>query len=163
MDIEGEYRIPAAREAVWRALNDPQVLSRCIPGCECLESRSPSEFDARVAARIGPVKARFATRIELSDIDPPASYTISGEGQGGAAGFGRGSADVTLEEAGDGATVLRYQARLEVGGKLAQVGSRLLVGTTRKLAGEFFGRLSGLLGGVEEAAAGEGEEQCASS
>ena len=123
----------------------PGGLGGCGRGWGWGESRSTGELDARVQAKIGPVRARFATRIALTDLDPPARYTISGEGQGGPAGFGRGSADVSLEA--DGAeTVLRYQARLEVGGKLAQIGSRLLVGTTRKLAGAVFGRLAERLG-----------------
>jgi len=134
--ITGEYRIAAPREAVWAALNDPEVLKACIPGCEELTKLSDTEIDARVAAALGPVRATFATRIQLSDINPPESYTISGEGKA-AAGFGKGSAQVSLTE--DGAvTVLRYSADLRLGGKLAQVGSRLLEGATRQLADQFF-------------------------
>jgi carbon monoxide dehydrogenase subunit G len=134
--ITGEYRIAAPREAVWAALNDPEVLKACIPGCEELTKLSDTEIDARVAAALGPVRATFATRIQLSDINPPESYTISGEGKA-AAGFGKGSAQVNLTE--DGAmTVLRYSADLRLGGKLAQVGSRLLEGATRQLADQFF-------------------------
>lgn len=136
MAITGEYRIAAPREAVWAALNDPEVLKACIPGCEALTKLSDTEIDARVAAALGPVRATFATRIQLSDINPPESYTISGEGKA-AAGFGKGSAQVNLTE--DGAvTVLRYSADLRLGGKLAQVGSRLLEGATRQLADQFF-------------------------
>jgi carbon monoxide dehydrogenase subunit G len=134
--ITGEYRIAAPREAVWAALNDPEVLKACIPGCEELTKLSDTEIDARVAAALGPVRATFATRIQLSDMNPPESYTISGEGKA-AAGFGKGSAQVSLTE--DGAvTVLRYSADLRLGGKLAQVGSRLLEGATRQLADQFF-------------------------
>lgn len=136
MAIQGEYRIAAPREAVWAALNDPEVLKACIPGCEELTKVSDTEIDARVSAVLGPVRSTFATRIQLSDIQPPVSYTISGEGKA-AAGFGKGSAKVELTE--DGAvTVLRYSADLRLGGKLAQVGSRLLEGATRQLADQFF-------------------------
>ena len=136
MAIQGEYRIAAPREAVWAALNDPEVLKACIPGCEELNKLSDTEIDARVSAALGPVRSTFATRIQLSDIQPPVSYTISGEGKA-AAGFGKGSAKVDLTE--DGAvTVLRYSADLRLGGKLAQVGSRLLEGATRQLADQFF-------------------------
>lgn len=137
MDITGEHTIPADRQTVWEALNDPDVLRECMPGCEALDKVSDTEFNARVKAKIGPVKASFNTRIELQDLNPPQSYTISGEGQGGAAGFAKGSADVNLEDNGE-ETVLRYSARIQSGGRLAQVGSRLLAGTTRKLANEFF-------------------------
>lgn len=136
MAITGEYRIAAPREAVWAALNDPEVLKACIPGCEELQKLSDTEIDARVAAALGPVRSTFATRIQLSDIQPPVSYTISGEGKA-AAGFGKGSARVELAEDA-GVTVLRYSAELKLGGKLAQVGSRLLEGATRQLADQFF-------------------------
>ena len=140
MDISGEFRIPAERERVWAALNDPEVLRVCIPGCEALEKLSDEHFAAEVRAKIGPVNAKFASEIRLSNLSPPQSYTITGEGKGGAAGFGKGAADVTLEA--DGAeTVLRYQAELQVGGKLAQIGSRLVAGATRKMAKGFFSRL----------------------
>lgn len=134
--IQGEYRIAAARTAVWAALNDPEVLKACIPGCEELHKLSDTEIDARINAQLGPVRSVFATRIQLSDIQPPVSYTLSGEGKG-AAGFGKGSAQVNLAEDGD-ATVLRYTADMHLGGKLAQVGSRLLEPTTRQLADQFF-------------------------
>ena len=136
MAITGEYRIAAPREAVWAALNDAETLKACIPGCEALQKLSDTEIDARVAAALGPVRSTFATRIQLSDIKPPESYTISGEGKA-AAGFGKGSAQVNLTEEG-GATILRYSADLRLGGKLAQVGSRLLEGATRQLADQFF-------------------------
>jgi hypothetical protein len=141
MDISGEFTIPAARERVWVALNDPQVLKRCIPGCDELEQTAEGRFEARMSTKIGPVKARFDTDIELSNVNPPESYTISGQGKGGPAGFGKGSADVTLEAQGE-QTILRYTAALQVGGKLAQIGSRLVGGTARKIANDFFSRFT---------------------
>jgi len=141
MDIKGEYRIATSREQVWEALNDPEVLRRCIPGCESLEKLSDTEMQAKVMAAIGPVRARFNTSLQLENINPPESYTLVGESKAGAAGFGRGSADVSLVEA-DGGTILSYQAALKVGGKLAQVGSRLVEGATRKIADEFFKKFS---------------------
>lgn len=141
MDISGEFTIPAPRERVWDALNDPQVLARCIPGCEELERTADDRFEARMSTKIGPVKARFDTEIELSNVNPPHSYTISGQGKGGPAGFGKGSADVRLEEQGE-QTVLHYTAALQVGGKLAQIGSRLVGGTARKIANDFFSRFT---------------------
>ncbi len=140
MDVTGEFRIPVRRKRVWDALNDPQVLETCIPGCESMERISATEFTAAMKSKIGPVKARFSTRIELSNLNPPESYTISGQGQGGVAGFAKGSADVLLAEK-DGETILQYVARVQVGGKLAQVGSRLLSGAAQKLADEFFDKL----------------------
>lgn len=139
MDISGEFTIPAPRERVWEALNDPEVLARCIPGCEELKRTGETAFDAKMSTKIGPVKARFDTSIELSDLDPPASYTISGQGKGGPAGFGKGAAQVVLEDQGE-ETILRYTADLQVGGKLAQIGSRLVGGTAKKIANDFFSR-----------------------
>ena len=139
MDISGEFDIPANRQQVWEALNDPDVLGQCIPGCESIERESDTEFLAKMIAKIGPVKARFESRILLSKLNPPQSYTISGEGKGGPAGFGKGSADVTLAEI-DGNTTLNYTATLLVGGKLAQVGSRLVGGAARKIADDFFSK-----------------------
>ena len=136
MAIEGEYRIAARREAVWAALNDVEVLRACIPGCEELVQKSATEIDGRIQAQLGPVKAGFATKITLSDIRPPEGYTLSGEGKAGV-GFGKGSARVDLIEDA-GATVLRYSATMQLGGKLAQVGSRLVEGATRQLADQFF-------------------------
>lgn len=138
MEMTGEYRIPAPRPTVWAALNDPAVLQACIPGCESLERGAENEFKATVRAKVGPVSARFSGKVTLSDFDPPKSYRIAGEGQGGAAGFAKGGAVVSLEEDGAEATVLRYTADAQVGGKLAQIGSRLIDGTARKLADEFF-------------------------
>lgn len=139
MDIAGEYRVPLSREAVFEALNNPEVLGQCIPGCQTLEQVGEHEYDADVVAKVGPVKARFRTRIAVSNLNPPESYTLSGEGRGGVAGFASGSADVSLEETGE-ETVLRYTARIRPGGKIAQVGSRLIGGTARKLGADFFSR-----------------------
>ena len=141
MDISGQFEIPADRQQVWDALNDPDVLARCIPGCESIERTSETEFTAKMKAKIGPVKARFVSKILLSDLDPPKSYTITGEGKGGPAGFGKGSAHVTLTPAGDN-TILEYTADMKVGGKLAQVGSRLVGGAVRKIADDFFGKFA---------------------
>jgi len=138
MEMTGEYRIPATREQVWAALNDPEVLKAAIPGCDSLDKTSDTSFAATVTAKVGPVKAKFKGEVALSDIDPPNGYTISGEGKGGAAGFAKGGAKVALDA--DGAeTVLRYQVNANVGGKLAQIGSRLIDSTARKMADEFFG------------------------
>jgi len=120
------------------------ILGQAIPGCQSIEKLSDTEFAAKMLSKVGPVKARFATKLTLTHLNPPASYTIAGEGQGGVAGFAKGSADVTLEEDGRD-TVLRYSARLQTGGKLAQVGSRLLGATARKMANSFFSKFAGLL------------------
>jgi carbon monoxide dehydrogenase subunit G len=138
MEIKGEYQIDSSREDVWLALNDPEMLKKCIPGCESLEKISDTELTARVMASIGPVKARFNTKLSLENLNPPESYTLVGESKAGVAGFGRGSADVVLVEK-DGGTLLTYSAEFKVGGKLAQVGSRLVLGATRKTADDFFG------------------------
>ena len=141
MEIKGEYQIDSRREDVWLALNDPEMLKKCIPGCESLEKVSDTELTAKVMAAIGPVRARFNTKLSLENLNPPESYTLVGESKSGAAGFGRGSADVTLTE-NDGGTLLSYVADFKVGGKLAQVGSRLVLGATRKTADDFFGKFS---------------------
>lgn len=141
MQISGEYQIAADRGNVWEALNDPGMLRKCIPGCESLDKVGDNELKARVKAVIGPVRATFDTRLTLENLNPPESYTLVGESKAGAAGFGRGSADVVLSEQ-DGGTRLRYTADFRVGGKLAQVGSRLVTGATKKTADEFFGQFS---------------------
>ena len=152
MEIKGEYRIAAPREKVFAALNDQAVLQACIPGCESLEKTSDTEMKAKVRMRIGPVSASFSGKVTLSDIDPPNGYRISGEGQGGAAGFAKGGAVVTLrEDAGE--TVLNYNVDAQVGGKIAQVGARLIDGTAKKLADEFFGKFATMVGGPPPAAA----------
>ncbi len=137
MDLSGEYRIAASRERVWAALNDPEILKASIPGCSDLDAVGDDSFTATVTAKVGPVKAKFQGQVTLSDMDPPNGYTIQGEGKGGAAGFAKGGAKVTLVEDGDG-TLLQYEVNANVGGKLAQIGSRLIDGTAKKLAGEFF-------------------------
>lgn len=147
MDMTGEERIAASREAVWKALNDPETLKACIPGCETLEKISDKELQATVAIKIGPVKARFNGAVELSNLKPPKSYTISGEGKGGIAGFAKGGADVTLTEDADG-TVLSYVVKADVGGKLAQLGSRLINSTSKKLATQFFDNLNKAVSGT---------------
>jgi carbon monoxide dehydrogenase subunit G len=139
MEMHGERRIPAPREAVWAALNDPEVLKNCLPGCDEIEKVSDTEFAAKVTARVGPVKARFAGKVTLTDLDPPSGYRINGEGSGGVAGFAKGGATVVLAEE-NGETVLRYGVDAQVGGKLAQIGSRLIDGVARKMADEFFTR-----------------------
>jgi len=143
MAIEGEYRIGAPRDTVWAALNDVEILQQCIPGCESLVRTSETEIDGRIRAQIGPVGASFGTRILLSDLNPPSGYTLSGEGKA-AAGFGKGSARVELIEE-ESATLLRYSATMQLGGKLAQLGSRLVEGATRQLAEQFFAAFSQLL------------------
>jgi uncharacterized protein len=141
MEMTGEQRLPAPREVVWAALNDPEVLKRCIPGCEEIERVSDTEMTAKVAARVGPVSAKFSGAVTLSDLDPPNGYTISGEGKGGVAGFAKGGAKVRLEPDGEG-TLLRYEVTASVGGKLAQIGARLIDATAKKMAEDFFGRFS---------------------
>jgi carbon monoxide dehydrogenase subunit G len=141
MDMNGSQRIEASREVVYAALNDVDILRQCIPGCETIEKTSDTDMVAKVTLRIGPVKASFAGTVTLSDLDPPNGYRISGEGSGGMAGFAKGGADVTLEPDGD-ATVLHYTVKAEIGGKLAQMGSRLIDSTAKKLAGDFFAKFS---------------------
>jgi carbon monoxide dehydrogenase subunit G len=140
MEMTGSERIAAPRERVYAALNDPEVLKAAIPGCESLEKTSDSEMTATVVTKVGPVKAKFQGAVTLSDFDPPNGYSIRGEGKGGAAGFAKGGARVRLEEDGPdgGATVLHYEVKADVGGKLAQLGSLLIDSTAKKLAGEFF-------------------------
>jgi carbon monoxide dehydrogenase subunit G len=145
MDMSGSHRIEASRDAVWAALNDPEILRQCIPGCEEVVRQSDTEMTAKVVAKVGPVSAKFAGKVTLSDLDPPNGYTITGEGSGGAAGFGKGGATVTLADDG-GATLLSYTAKAQVGGKLAQIGSRLVDATARKMAEEFFARFTRIVG-----------------
>ena len=150
MIIEGEERIAAPVETVWRALNDPEVLKDCIPGCETLEKTSDTEFAATVSLKIGPIKARFNGTVELTNLNPPHSYTISGEGKGGVAGFAKGGADVLLSADGADTTILSYKAKADVGGKMAQLGSRLIQSTSKKLASEFFAALNERISGPRE-------------
>ncbi|WP_225765763.1 carbon monoxide dehydrogenase subunit G [Inquilinus sp. Marseille-Q2685] len=141
MEMTGEHRIAAPRSVVWEGLNDPEVLRRSIPGCDSLEKTSPTEMTATVTAKVGPVKASFGGQVTLSNLNPPESYTISGEGKGGAAGFAKGGADVRLVEDGDG-TLLQYAVKANIGGKLAQLGARLIDGTAKKMADDFFARFA---------------------
>lgn len=144
MEMNDTQRINAPREAVYAALNDPEVLKECIPGCESLEKISDTEMNATVVLRVGPVKARFNGAVELSDLLPPESYTISGEGKGGVAGFAKGGAKIKLIEEGD-ETLLEYEVKVDIGGKLAQLGSRLIDSTSKKLASQFFKNFGTLL------------------
>jgi carbon monoxide dehydrogenase subunit G len=154
MKLSGENLIPAPREKVWAALNDPEILKQCIPGCESLEKLSDTAFKATVGTRIGPVQARFTGQVTLSDLDPPNGYTISGSGSGGVAGNAKGGAKVHLTSEGSG-TRLSYDVDAQVTGKLAQLGSRLIDSTAKMLAGQFFNKFQEVVGGpqpVEEAA-----------
>jgi hypothetical protein len=141
MDFTGRYEISAPPEYVWEALNDPLVLQACIPGCERLTRRDDHHLDAVAALRIGPVKATFEAAIEQSELDPPRRCLLRGEGRGGVAGFGRGEAEVLLAPGGAG-TVLTYTARATIGGRLAQVGQRLIDGAARQIADDFFARFA---------------------
>jgi carbon monoxide dehydrogenase subunit G len=144
MEMTGEYRIAASRAQVWAALNDPEVLKISIPGCETLDMTSETEMTAKVVSKIGPVKATFTGKVRLENINAPESYTIAGEGQGGVAGFAKGGADVKLTE--DGAeTILTYTARAQIGGKLAQLGSRLIDSTAKMMADQFFAKFSAVV------------------
>jgi uncharacterized protein len=137
MTMTGEVKLAAPREVVWAKLNDPETLKASIPGCESLDMLSDHEFQAVATNRIGPVKARFKGKVRLSDLDPPNGYRISGEGDGGVAGFAKGGATVSLEPA-DGGTMLKYSVEAQIGGKLAQLGQRLVNGAAKKLADQFF-------------------------
>jgi carbon monoxide dehydrogenase subunit G len=151
MDMSGTQRIEASREAVYAALNDTDVLRQCIPGCDAIERTSEHQMDAKATLRIGPVKASFTGKVMLSDLDPPNGYTISGEGAGGMAGFAKGRAKVSLEPDGE-ATLLTYVVTAEIGGKIAQLGSRLIDGTAKKLAAEFFEKFGAIVGAPESPA-----------
>ncbi len=149
MKMNDEIQIAAPRDEVFAALNDPEILRQAIPGCKNLEQISKTDLTATVQARVGPVRATFQGAVTLSDIKAPESYTISGEGKGGAAGFAKGSARITLKEEG-AKTILKYEVDAEVGGKLAQVGSRLIEGSSKKLANEFFETFSDLVSSTRE-------------
>jgi len=138
MNLSGEHHIPASRQSIWDALNDPEVLKACLPGCEVLEKTSDTDMTATITIKIGPVKATFNGAVTLSDLDPPNGYTLNGEGQGGTAGFASGAAKVSLVDGEDGGTLLTYTVEAKVGGKLAQIGSRLIDSVAKKLAGKFF-------------------------
>ncbi|CAH2604953.1 Carbon monoxide dehydrogenase subunit G [Rhodovastum atsumiense] len=142
MDMTGERRIQAPRDRVWLALNDPEVLKASIPGCESLEKTSDNEMKATAAVKIGPISARFNGKVSITDLEPPAGYRIAGEGQGGAAGFAKGGAAVRLAEDGAEATLLRYEVHAQVGGKIAQLGGRLIDATAKQMADTFFTRFA---------------------
>jgi carbon monoxide dehydrogenase subunit G len=152
MEIQSSRLIPAAPAVVWQALNDPEVLKECIPGCESFTRESDSTWRAVVAAKVGPVSARFTGTIELADVTPPTSYTLKFQGQGGAAGFANGDAKVELSPAAAGQTTLSYSARAQVGGKLAQIGSRLIDGVAAKMADDFFERFAARFSPAETSA-----------
>ncbi len=137
MELKDEVRIQAPKQVVYDALNDPEILKQCIPGCEKLTQHSPTELEALVVLKIGPVKAKFGGNVTLDTAGAPDHFSLTGEGKGGAAGFAKGGADVTLTEDGD-ETILAYDAKAEVGGKIAQLGSRLIQGTAKKLSAKFF-------------------------
>lgn len=139
MQMAGDVSIAANRQHVWNALNDPEVLRQCIPGCETVTREADNVLLAKVTAKIGPIKAGFSGKVTLSELDPPNSYVISGEGSGGAAGFAKGGAAVKLTALGD-ATQLHYEVNAQVGGKLAQIGARLIDSTARKMAEDFFAK-----------------------
>ncbi|MFN0038391.1 MAG: SRPBCC family protein [Burkholderiales bacterium] len=141
MEMSGEQRIPLPQQRVWEALNDPEILKACIAGCESIERVSDNEYKVAMMAAIGPVRAKFSGKLLLSDIHPPHSYSLAVEGSGGAAGFGKGSARVGLASDAEG-TLLTYQATASVGGKLAQIGSRLIDGVAKKMADEFFAKFN---------------------
>ena len=142
MEMTNTLVVPAPVDAVWRALNDPAALKACIPGCESLERTGDDVWQAKLAAKVGPVSAKFNGTMRMTDSTPPTGYTLKFEGQGGAAGFANGEARVTLVPAVDGQTTLTYVAKAQVGGKLAQIGSRLIDGAAAKLADDFFARFS---------------------
>jgi carbon monoxide dehydrogenase subunit G len=148
MDMSGERRIPAPREKVWAALNDPEILRSSIPGCETMEKLSDTELKATAAVRIGPISARFTGKVQLLDLDPPNGYRIAGEGQGGVAGFAKGGATVRLIEDGSD-TIMAYDVKAQVGGKIAQLGARLIDATAKQMADAFFDRFAATVGAPE--------------
>lgn len=142
MTMSGEVPLAAKREDVWAKLNDPAVLKACIPGCEELNMLSDTEFEAVAVNKIGPVKAKFKGKVQLTDLDPPNGYKISGQGDGGIAGFAKGGAVVQLSDHEDGGTLLKYDVEAQIGGKLAQLGQRLINGAAKKMADDFFARFA---------------------
>jgi carbon monoxide dehydrogenase subunit G len=145
MDMTGERRIPAPRQRVWEALNDPEMLRAAIPGCESVTRTAEDAFEARVAVRIGPMAAKFGGKVRLENVNAPVSYTITGEGNGGAMGFAKGGADVVLEEVGPAETLLKYTVKAQVGGKMAQLGARLIDSTAKQMSDQFFDRFAAAL------------------
>jgi carbon monoxide dehydrogenase subunit G len=155
MEMTGEQLIPASQRQTWDALNDPEILKACVPGCDSIEKTGDNEYLVLMVARVGPVSAKFKGKLALSDLDPPNSYSIAFEGQGGAAGFGKGSAQVRLAPEGDG-TRLAYSVKASVGGKLAQIGSRLVDAAAKKIANDFFQAFNDKVAGAH---AGLGHEE----
>src|SRR5262245_1421193 len=150
MKMQGEKLIQAPQQDVWRALNDPVVLKQCIPGCEEMQKLSDNDFSAKVKAKVGPVSLAMTGDVHLSDLNPPVSYRITGQGKGGAAGFAKGGANIRLEAKG-GATLITYDVDAQVGGKLAQIGNRLIDSTARKMADDFFSRFVAIVESGEKA------------
>lgn len=148
--MNGEYHVAAPQSKVWAALNNPEILQQAVPGCTLMQKTSDTTFKAQVTAKVGPVKANFTGEVAITNIDPPNSYTISGEGKGGAAGFAKGGATVTLEKDGTG-TLLKYSVHANVGGKLAQIGSRLIDATAKKMANTFFSQFSEIISTAQNA------------
>src|ERR1700760_4128572 len=146
MTMTGEVQLAASRKVVWAKLNDPEVLKACIPGCEELNMTSETEFQAVATQKIGPVSARFKGKVHLTDLDPPNGYKISGEGEGGVAGFAKGGAVVALSDK-DGGTLLTYNVDAQIGGKLAQLGQRLVAGAAKKMADDFFNKFAAAVAG----------------
>jgi carbon monoxide dehydrogenase subunit G len=142
MEMTGERRIPASRQQVWEALNDPEALKAAIPGCETVTRTAEDAFEAKVAVKLGPMSAKFSGKVKLENLNPPASYTISGEGSGGPMGFAKGGADVALDAVGPHETLLKYQVKAQVGGKIAQLGARLIDSTAKQMADQFFDRFA---------------------
>ena len=162
MEMTGERRIPASRQQVWEALNDPQSLQAAIPGCESVERVGDDQFQAKVALKLGPMSAKFGGKVKLENLNPPASYTIIGEGNGGAMGFAKGGADVALEELGPAETLLKYAVKAQVGGKMAQLGGRLIDSTAKQMADQFFDRFAaGLTPAPVPVPAGNGAAEAA--
>ncbi len=155
MDMTGERRIPAPRANVWEALNNPDVLKAAIPGCESLERLEDNQLKATAAVKIGPIAARFTGKVQLLDLDPPNSYRIEGEGQGGVAGFAKGGATVRLADDGNG-TLLSYDVKAQVGGKIAQLGARLIDATAKQMADAFFNNFTAIVAAAEPQPAPEG-------
>ncbi len=151
MEMSGEQHIPLPQQRVWEALNDPEILKACIPGCESIDRVSENEYKVAMTASVGPVKAKFNGKLLLSDMNPPNSYSLAFEGSGGAAGFGKGSAQVSLAPE-SGGTLLTYKAQASVGGKLAQIGSRLIDGVAKKMSDDFFIRFNKTVAPAAESA-----------
>ncbi len=151
MEMTGEQLIPASQTDTWAALNDPEILKTCVPGCESIDKVGENEYSVLMTARVGPVSAKFKGKLSLADLDPPRSYSLSFEGQGGVAGFGKGSAQVSLAQEAEG-TRLSYKVKANVGGKLAQIGSRLIDAAAKKLAGDFFDAFNAKVASLHAAA-----------